>query len=71
MRTPFRTTTGAAAADLEGMPVFDDPLQELALFQFQGLSQRCRTDEVKLAVFAAPLDDLQFREVGPGCKLAI
>jgi hypothetical protein len=63
MRTPLGTTTTAAAPDLEGVPVFDDPLQGLALFQFQSGSQRGWADEIILAVLAASPDDLQFRKV--------
>ncbi|HEY5913453.1 MAG TPA: hypothetical protein VJA21_22935 [Verrucomicrobiae bacterium] len=66
MRTPFGTATPAGAPYLEAIPVFDNPLQRLALFQLQGRSQWSRADQIKLAVFAAPLDDLQFRKVGHG-----
>jgi len=61
--TPFRATAASAASYLEGMPVFDNPLQGLALFQFQGFSQGSRADHIILAVLAASPDDLQFRKV--------
>src|SRR5512143_3566284 len=71
MGSPFSAAVAAATTNFERVPILDDPLQGLALFQFQGLSQRRRTDEIKLAVFAAPLNDLQFREVCHPPKLAI
>jgi hypothetical protein len=41
------------------MPVLDNPLQGLALFQFQGFSQGNWADHIILAVLAASPDDLQ------------
>jgi hypothetical protein len=55
--------SGLDAPYLEGVPVFEDPLQGLAFFQFQRGSQGCGTNQVVLAVLAPPPNDLQFREV--------
>src|SRR5688572_19920775 len=60
MRSPFRAAGRLVAPDLEGMPIFNDPLQRLAFFQFQCRRQRCRADQIVLTVFAAPFDDLEF-----------
>ena len=43
-----------------------DPLDGLALFQFQGFGKRRGADEVILAVLAASLNHLQFGEVSHG-----
>jgi len=66
MGSPFTSAGAPATTNFEGVPIFDDPLQGLALFQFQRLGQRRRADEIKLAIFAAPLDDLEFGEVCQG-----
>jgi hypothetical protein len=61
---------GFVPTDLQGVTVLDNPLQGFAFLQFQSLSQRRRTDEVKLPVFAPSLDNLKFRKITHGYKLA-
>jgi hypothetical protein len=51
------------AFDDEGTPILDDPLDGLALLQFQGLGQRGGADEVELASLVGTLDELDFGEV--------
>jgi hypothetical protein len=53
---------GGALQD-EGLPILDDPLDRLALFQFEGFGQRGGADEVELAGLVGALDELDFREV--------
>src|SRR5579864_203284 len=43
--------------------VLDDPLDFLALFQFQGFGQRGGADQVELSGAIGTFDDLDFREI--------
>ena len=45
------------------MAILDDPLDGLALFQFEGFGQRGGADEVELAGLVGAFNDLDFREV--------
>src|SRR6267143_6550329 len=63
MATPPGTNLRFNSSYLQGVPIRNDPFKLLALFQFQGRSQRGRADEIVLAVLAAALNDLQFRKV--------
>jgi hypothetical protein len=71
MADPPGTGGGLDSPDLEGVAVLNDPLQRLALSQFQGCGQRGRTNEVILAILAPPPDDLQFRKVTHAGIIAI
>src|ERR1035437_6363126 len=46
----------------EGIAILDDPLDGLAFFQFEGLGQRGRADEIELAGAIGALDELNFGE---------
>src|SRR5208283_4945932 len=63
MAGPPGTGGGLGPPYFEGMAVLKDPLQGLALFQFQGGGQSGRTNQVELAVLARAPNDLQFRKV--------
>ena len=71
MAGPAGTGVGLGPPYFEGMAVLKDPLQGLALLQFQGGGQRGRTNQVELAVLARALNDLQFRKVTYGAIIAI
>jgi hypothetical protein len=45
------------------LAILDDPLDRLALFQFEGFGQRGGADEVELAGVVGALDELDFGEV--------
>jgi hypothetical protein len=55
-----RLQSGAArrAFQDQRMLVFDHPVDPFALFDFQGLREGRRADQVVLAILAAPLDHL-------------
>jgi hypothetical protein len=59
------------SSDLEGVPVFDNPFEGLALLEFEGRGQRSRTDQVILAVASTALDNLELSKVAHGSIIAI
>jgi hypothetical protein len=63
MAGPPGTGGGLDSPDLEGVAVLKDPLQGLALLQFEGGGQGGRANQVILAVLASPPNHLQFRKV--------
>jgi hypothetical protein len=50
---------GGALED-EGLAIFDDPLDGLALFELECFGQRCGADEVELASVVGAFDELDF-----------
>jgi hypothetical protein len=51
------------ALEDEGLAILDDPLDGLALLQFEGFGQRGGADKVELAGLVGALDELDFGEV--------
>lgn len=71
MAAPFGSGSRFDSADLKGVPIFYHPFEFLTFFHLQRSRQRCRTDEVILAILTAPLNHLQFRKVTHVKQLAI
>jgi hypothetical protein len=59
------------APDLKRVPILDHPLEFLAFLHLQSCGQRCRTDEIVLAILTAPLNHLQFGKVSHAFRLAL
>jgi hypothetical protein len=61
--------SGLASPHSQGPFIFNDPLNGFPLLYFQGLSQRSRTNQIKLPLPLGPFNHLDFGQVSHGKRL--